>query len=225
MLKSLENIQQEFNRSQTGAKKVSLADLIILGGCATVEQAAKSTGFDITVLFAPGRTDATQEQTDVESFAALEPKFEGFRNYIDAGEELAPETLLVERAFMLHLTAPEMTVLVGDMRALNANSGQSAQGVFTTRPGTLTNDFFVNLRDMGTEWKSLGGNSYEGRDRATGELKWTGTAVDLIFGYNSQLRAIAEFYAQEDSKERFARDFAAAWTKVMNNDRYDLARS
>jgi catalase-peroxidase len=223
-LQTLEKIQQDFNRSQSAKKKVSLADLIVLGGCAAVEQAAKNAGYNITVPFAPGRTDASQEQTDVESFAVLEPTFDGFRNYFHAREELPPETLLVERAFMLNLTAPEMTVLVGGMRALNANSGQSRHGVFTTRPGTLTNDFFVNLLDMNTEWKASGSdkNVYEGRDRATGELKWSGTAVDLVFGSNSQLRALAEFYAQEDSKEKFVKDFVAAWNKVMNNDRFDL---
>ena len=226
VLQTLEKIQQDFNRSQSGGKKVSLADLIVLGGCAAVEQAAKNAGYNITVPFAPGRTDASQEQTDVESFAVLEPTFDGFRNYVQAGEELSPETLLVERAFMLNLTAPEMTVLVGGMRALNANSGQSKHGVFTKRPGTLTNDFFVNLLDMSTEWKASGSdkNVYEGRDRATGAVKWTGTAVDLVFGYNSQLRALAEVYAQEDSKEKFVRDFVAAWDKVMNNDRFDLER-
>ena len=225
VLQTLEKIQQDFNRSQSGGKKVSLADLIVLGGCAAVEQAAKNAGYNITVPFAPGRTDASQEQTDVESFAVLEPTFDGFRNYVHAGEELPPETLLVERAFMLNLTAPEMTVLVGGMRALNANSGQSRHGVFTKRPGTLTNDFFVNLLDMSTEWKpsASAANVYEGRDRATGAVKWTGTAVDLVFGYNSQLRGVAEVYAQEDSKEKFVRDFVAAWDKVMNNDRFDLA--
>ena len=226
VLQTLEKIQQDFNRSQSGGKKVSLADLIVLGGCAAVEQAAKNAGHDVKVPFTPGRTDATQQQTDVESFAVLEPTFDGFRNYVQAGEELPPETLLVERAFMLNLTAPEMTVLVGGMRALNANSGQSKHGVLTKRPGTLTNDFFVNLLDMSTEWKPSGSdqNVYEGRDRATGEVKWTGTAVDLVFGYNSQLRAVAEVYAQEDSKEKFVRDFVAAWNKVMNNDRFDLER-
>ena len=224
VLRTLEQVQQEFNRSQSGGKKVSLADLIVLGGCAAVEQAAKNAGYNITVPFAPGRTDASQEQTDVESFAVLEPTFDGFRNYVQAGEELPPETLLVERAFFLNLTAPEMTVLVGGMRALNANSGQSGYGVFTKRPGTLTNDFFVNLFDMSTEWKASGSdaNVYEGRDRATGEVKRTGTAVDLVFGYNSQLRAIAEVYAQDDSKEKVVRDFVAAWNKVMNLDRFDL---
>ncbi len=226
VLQTLEKIQQDFNRSQSGGKKVSLADLIVLGGCAAIEQAAKNAGHNVTVPFAPGRTDASQEQTDVESFAVLEPTFDGFRNYIRPGEQLPAPTLLVERAFMLDLTAPEMTVLVGGMRALNANSRQSKHGVLTKRPGTLTNDFFVNLLDMSTEWKASGSdkNVYEGRDRATGELKWTGTAVDLVFGYNSQLRALAEVYAQEDSKEKFVRDFVAAWTKVMNNDRFDLRR-
>jgi catalase-peroxidase len=227
VLQTLEKIQQDFNGSQSGGKKVSLADLIVLGGCAAVEQAAKNAGYNITVPFAPGRTDASQQQTDVESFAVLEPTFDGFRNYVRAGEKLSPETLLVERAFMLNLTAPEMTALVGGMRALNANSGQSKHGVLTNRPGTLTNDFFVNLLDMSTEWKPSGStqNVYEGRDRATGAVKWTGTDVDLVFGYNSQLRALAEVYAQEDSKEKFARDFVAAWDKVMNNDRFDLGRN
>src|SRR5947199_9180759 len=227
VLQTLEKIQQDFNRSQSGGKKISLADLIILGGDAAIEKAAKDAGYDVKIPFAPGRTDASQEQTDVESFAVLEPTFDGFRNYIQAGEELSPETLLVERAFMLNLTDPEMTVLVGGMRALNANSGQSRHGVFTKRPGTLTNDFFVNLLDMGTEWKASGSdkNVYEGRDRKTGQVKWSGTAVDLVFGSNSQLRAVAEFYAQEDSKEKFVRDFAAAWDKVMNNDRFDLGRN
>jgi catalase-peroxidase len=226
VLQTLEKIQQDFNGSQSGGKKVSLADLIVLGGCAAVEQAAKNAGHHTTVPFAPGRTDASQEQTDVESFGAIEPTFDGFRNYVQAGEELSPETLLVERAFMLNLTAPEMAVLVGGMRALDANTGQSGHGVFTKRPGTLTNDFFVNLLDMSTEWKrsDSGANVYEGRDRATGAQKWTGTAVDLVFGSNSQLRALAEVYAQEDSKEKFVRDFAAAWTKVMNLDRFDLER-
>ena len=225
VLQVLGKVQQDFNGSQSGRKKVSLADVIVLGGCTAVEQAAKNAGYNITVPFAPGRTDASQERTDVESFAVLEPTFDGFRNYVRAGEELPAPTLLVERAFMLNLTAPEMTVLVGGMRALNANFRQSKHGVFTKRPGTLTNDFFVNLLDMGTEWKASGSdkNVYEGRDRATGELKWTGTAVDLVFGSNSELRALAEFYAQEDSKEKFVRDFAAAWNKVMNNDRFDLA--
>jgi catalase-peroxidase len=224
-LQTLEKVQQDFNRSQSGGKKVSLADLIVLGGCAAVEQAAKNAGYNITVPFAPGRTDASQEQTDLEAFAALEPTFDGFRNYVHAGEELSPETLLVERAFMLNLTAPEMTVLVGGMRVLNANSGQSKHSVFTNRPETLTNDFFVNLLEMRTEWKRSASdrNVYEGCDRKTGQVKWNGTAVDLVFGYNSQLRAVAEVYAQEDSKEKFVKDFVTAWNKVMNNDRFDLA--
>src|SRR5262245_21768335 len=221
-LQTVEKIQKEFN---TGGKKVSLADLIVLGGCAAVEEAAKKAGHNITVPFTPGRTDALQEQTDVESFKVLEPKFDGFRNYVHASEELPSETLLVERAFMLNLTPPEMTVLIGGLRAINANSGQSKHGVLTKRPGTLSNDFFVNLLDINTEWKESRSDQeiYEGRDRATGETKWTATAVDLLFGYNSQLRALAELYAQEDSKEKFVRDFVAAWNKVMNNDRYDLA--
>jgi catalase-peroxidase len=225
VLQTLEGIQQDFNASQSGGKKVSLADLIVLGGCAGVEEAAHRAGHDVTVPFAPGRTDAAQEQTDVESFAVLEPAFDGFRNYLRPGEKLSPETLLVERAYLLSLSAPEMTVLVGGMRALNANSGQSAYGVFTDRPETLTTDFFVNLLDMGTEWKASTSseNVFEGHDRATGDIKWTGTAVDLVFGSHSQLRAIAEVYAQDDSKEKFVRDFVAAWDKVMNLDRFDLA--
>jgi catalase-peroxidase len=227
VLQTLEKIQQDFNSTQSGGKKVSLADLIVLGGCAAVEEAAKKAGYNITVPFAPGRTDASQEQTDVESFKVLEPTFDGFRNYKQASEELPPETLLVERAFMLNLTPPEMTVLVGGMRTLNANFGQLKHGVFTTRPGTLCNDFFINLLDTSTEWKESRSdqNVYEGRHRATGEIKWTATAVDLLFGYNSQLRAVAELYAQEDSKEKFVRDFVAAWNKVMNLDRYDIAKS
>jgi len=223
VLRTLEQIQTEFNGSQTGGKKVSLADLIVLAGCAGVEQAAKNAGTDVKIPFTPGRTDASQEQTDVESFAVLEPTADGFRNYYLGGETLSPEHLLLERASFLGLTAPEMTVLVGGMRGLNANSGQSKDGVFTNRPGTLTNDFFVNLLDMGTEWKPTGLYSYEGRDRSTGALKWTGTAVDLVFGSNSELRALAEVYAADDSKEKFVRDFAAAWDKVMNLDRFDLA--
>jgi catalase-peroxidase len=224
VLPVLEQIQQDFNGSQSGGKKVSLADLIVLGGCAAVEKAANDAGHDITVPFAPGRTDAAQEQTDAESFAVLEPKADGFRNYLRAGEKLSPETLLVDRAYMLNLTAPEMTVLIGGMRALNANHGQSQCGVLTSRPGTLTNDFFVNLLNMRTEWKASASaeNEYEGRDHASGEVTWTATAVDLIFGSNSQLRAIAEVYACADSKEKFVRDFVAAWDKVMNLDRFDL---
>src|SRR5688572_24176513 len=227
LLRTLEQIQRDFNGSQAGGKKVSLADLVVLGGCAAVEQAAKSAGYDITVPFAPGRTDASQEQTDVESFVALEPTFDGFRNYVRPGEILSPATLLLERATLLTLTAPQMTVLIGGMRALNANVGRSQHGVFTDRTETLTNDFFTNLLDMSTEWKASASaeNVYEGRDRATGKIKWTGTAVDLVFGHNSQLRAIAEVYASDDSKEKFVRDFVAAWDKVMNLDRFDLAES
>jgi catalase-peroxidase len=224
VLQTLEQIQKDFNSSQSGGKKVSLADLIVLGGCAAVEQAAKNAGHNVTVPFAPGRTDASQEQTDVEAFEVLEPKFDGFRNYLHSSQEMPPEELLVERAFFLNLTAPQMTALVGGLRALNANSGQTKHGVLTDRPETLTNDFFVNLLDMRTEWKPSGSdaNVYEGRDRATGEVKWTGSAVDLVFGYHSQLRALSEFYAQDDSKEKFVRDFVAAWDKVMTNDRFDL---
>jgi catalase-peroxidase len=190
-----------------------------------VEQAARKAGYEVTVPFAPGRTDASQEETDVHSFAVLEPTADGFRNYVQAGQKLPPDHLLVERANLLTLTAPQMTVLIGGMRALNANCGQSKHGVFTDRRETLTNDFFVNLLDMGTEWKAATASEgvYEGRDRATGELKWTGTAVDLVFGSNSELRAIAEVYASDDSKEKFVRDFVAAWDKVMNLDRFDLA--
>ena len=224
VLETLEGIQKEFNAAQTGGKKVSLADLIVLGGCAAVEQAAKKAGHDVQVPFTPGRTDASQDQTDIESFAVLEPAADGFRNYLKAAYT-SPEEMLVDKAQLLTLTAPEMTVLVGGMRVLNANFGQSQHGVFTKRPGTLTNDFFVNLLDMGTEWKAVSEaeDVFEGRDRATGELKWTGTRVDLVFGSHSQLRALAEVYACGDSKEKFVHDFVAAWTKVMNLDRYDLA--
>ncbi|MBV9168588.1 MAG: catalase/peroxidase HPI [Chloroflexi bacterium] len=225
-LQRLQQVQQDFNGSGAGTKKVSLADLIVLGGCAAVEQAARNAGFNITVPFAPGRTDASQEQTDVESFAVLEPTADGFRNYFRGGT-LSPEGALLERAFMLNLTAPQMTALIGGMRALNANFGHSKHGVFTDRPETLTNDFFVNLLDMRTEWKPSTSTQgvYEGHDRATGQLKWTATAVDLVFGSNSQLRAVAEVYASDAWKEKFARDFVAAWDKVMNLDRFDLARS
>jgi catalase-peroxidase len=224
-LQTLEQVQQDFNSAQSGRKKVSLADLIVLGGCAAVEKAAEDAGFDVTVPFAPGRTDATQEQTDVESFAVLEPKADGFRNYLRAGEKLPAETLLVERAYMLNLSAPEMTVLVGGMRALNANHGRTGHGVLTDRPGTLSTDFFVNLLDMRTEWKPSESteNVYEGRDRASGEVRWTATAADLVFGSSSQLRAITEAYSCADAKETFVRDFVVAWTKVMNQDRFDLA--
>jgi catalase-peroxidase len=199
--------------------------LIVLGGCAGVEQAAKNAGHDVTVPFTPGRTDASQEQTDVESFAVLEPAADGFRNYLKTKYAVSAEELLVDRAQLLTLTAPEMTVLVGGMRVLNANFGQSQHGVFTKRPETLTNDFFVNLLDMSIEWKATSGaeDVFEGRDRATGKLKWTGTRVDLVFGSNSQLRALAEVYACHDSQKKFVRDFVAAWNKVMNADRFDLA--
>ncbi|MEI7871644.1 MAG: catalase/peroxidase HPI [Alphaproteobacteria bacterium] len=225
VLEALEGIQKAFSAAQTGGKRVSLADLIVLGGAAAVEQAAKNAGHDVEVPFTPGRTDASQEQTDVDSFAALEPVADGFRNYLKAGHNVLAEERLVDRAQLLTLTAPEMTVLVGGMRALNANVEQSPHGVFTKRPGTLTNDFFVNLLDMGTTWKaaSEAEDVFEGRDRATGEPKWTGTRVDLVFGSNSQLRALAEVYAGDDAQKKFVRDFVAAWTKVMNLDRFDLA--
>jgi catalase-peroxidase len=222
-LQKVEAIQKEFNRSQSNGKKVSLADVIVLGGCAAVDEAAKKAGHDVKVPFSPGRTDASQEQTDVHSFAVLEPKADGFRNYLGKGDPRPAEEQLVDRAQLLKLTAPEMTVLIGGMRALNANSGQSKHGVFTDRPGTLTNDFFVNLLDMKTKWQASSPEGvYEGHDRATGAIKWTGTRVDLIFGSNSQLRAISEVYACDDSKEAFVKDFVAAWSKVMNLDRYDL---
>jgi catalase-peroxidase len=225
VLQTLEGIQAEYNSAQSGGKKVSLADLIVLGGCAGVEQAAKNGGYDVTVPFSPGRTDASQEQTDVEAFAVLEPAADGFRNYQKAKYAVSAEELLLDRAQLLTLTAPEMTVLVGGMRVLNANFGQSQHGVFTKRPETLTNDFFLNLLDMGTEWKvtSEDEDVFEGRDRKSGELKWTGTRVDLIFGSNSQLRALAEVYGCEDSQEKFLHDFVAVWNKVMNLDRFDLA--
>src|SRR5271165_4706970 len=228
-LQRLEAIQKEFNASQSGGKKVSLADLIVLGGSAAVEEAAKKAGHNVTVPFSPGRTDASQTQTDVESFAVLEPIADGFINYSRKGNQIPAEELLVDRAQLLTLTAPEMTVLVAGLRALNANFGQSKHGVFTKRPETLTNDFFVNLLDMGTQWQPsagsegvISGGVMEGRDRATGEPKWTGTIVDLVFGSNSQLRALAEVYACDDSKEAFVKEFVAAWNKVMNLDRYDL---
>jgi catalase-peroxidase len=225
VLHTLERIQKEFNSAQSGGKRVSLADLIVLGGCAGVEQAAKKAGRDVTVPFTPGRTDASQEQTDVESFAVLEPVADGFRNYQKTKYAVSAEELLVDRAQLLTLTAPEMTVLIGGMRVLNANFGQSQDGVFTKRPEALTNDFFVNLLDMSTTWKATSEDKdvFEGRDRVTGKLKWTGTRVDLIFGSNSQLRAIAEVYGCEDSQEKFLHDFIAAWNKVMNLDRFDLA--
>jgi catalase-peroxidase len=225
VLQTLEGIQEEFNGAQSGGKKVSLADLIVLGGCAGVERAAKNAGHDVTVPFTPGRTDASQEQTDVESFGVLEPAADGFRNYLKTKYAVPAEQLLVDRAQLLTLTAPEMTVLVGGMRVLNASFGGSQHGVLTKQPETLTTDFFVNLLDMTTEWKATSEDEdvFEGRDRATGELKWTGTRVDLIFGSNSQLRALAEVYGCEDSQEKFLHDFVAAWNKVMNLDRFDLA--
>jgi catalase-peroxidase len=229
VLETLGGIQRDFNGSRPGGPQVSLADLIVLGGCAGVEQAARNAGHDVTVPFTPGRTDASQDETDIESFGLLEPRADGFRNYVHAGQTLPPEALLVDRANLLRLTAPEMTVLVGGMRALNANCKQSKHGVFTDRPETLTNDFFVNLLDLDTDWRasSLSGNGssaqvFEGRDRATGEVKWTGTVVDLVFGSNDQLRAISEAYACDDSQEAFVGDFVAAWDKVMNLDRFDL---
>lgn len=224
VLKILEGIQSGFNSVQSSNKKVSLADLIILGGCAGIEQAAKNAGQNLVVQFIPGRTDALQEQTDIQSFAVLEPKADGFRNYLKTKFSVSAEELLVDRAQLLTLTAPEMTVLIGGMRVLNANYGQSQHGVFTKRIETLTNDFFVNLLDMGTVWKAISeaGDVFEGRDRVTGELKWTGTRVDLIFGSNSELRAIAEVYASDDAQEKFIQDFVSAWNKVMNADRFDL---
>jgi len=223
-LKAFEKIQKEFNEAQTGKKRVSLADLIVLGGCAAVEQAAKNAGHKITVPFSPGRTDASQEQTDAASFTVLEPAADGFRNYLKGKYSVSAEELLVDKAQLLTLTAPEMTVLVGGMRVLNANFGQSQHGVFTKRPETLTNDFFVNLLDMGTVWKATDDeNVFEGRDRASGKLKWTGTRIDLVFGSNSQLRAIAEVYGCEDGQKKFVEDFVAVWNKVMNLDRFDLA--
>jgi catalase-peroxidase len=228
VLQKLEGVQKEFNASASGGKKISLADLIVLGGSAAVEKAAKDAGISVKVPFTPGRMDASQEHTDVESFEALEPKADGFRNYVNGKHRISAEELLVDRAQLLKLTAPEMTVLVGGLRVLGANTGNSKHGVFTRRPEILTNDFFVNLLDMGTEWKPSNesngsGAVYEGRDRKTNEVKWTGTRVDLIFGSHSQLRAFAEVYACADSKEKFAKDFVAAWTKVMNHDRFDLA--
>ncbi|HWO57513.1 MAG TPA: catalase/peroxidase HPI [bacterium] len=225
VLKTLEAIQREFNGAQRNGKRVSLADLIVLGGCAAIEKAATNAGFDVTVPFAPGRTDASQEQTDIDSFAVLEPKADGFRNYLGNGHKRMPEDFLLDRAQLLTLTAPEMTVLVGGLRVLNANFGQSPHGVFTRRPESLTNDFFVNLLDMGTTWKatSAAEELFEGYDRASGQRKWTGTRADLLFGSNSQLRAVAEVYACDDAKRKFVDDFVAAWVKVMNLDRFDLA--
>ncbi|MHB8453080.1 MAG: catalase/peroxidase HPI, partial [Mycobacteriales bacterium] len=225
VLRTLEGIQEAFNSAQTGGKQISLADLIVLGGCAAVEQAATNAGHDVQVPFTPGRTDASQDQTDVESFAVLEPTADGFRNYHGKGHRLPAEYLLLDRANLLTLSAPEMTVLVGGLRVLGANTQQSPLGVFTTRPGTLTNDFFVNLLDLGTTWqpRSEDGEVFEGRDSATGEVRWTGSRVDLVFGSNSELRALAEVYASDDAQEKFVRDFVAAWDKVMNLGRFDLA--
>jgi len=226
VLSKLEAIQKEYNASQSGKKKISLADLIVLAGCAAVEIAAKKSGYEVKVPFAAGRTDATQEQTDVASFAPLEPVADGFRNYVRKGLEGSAASLLLDKAQLLTLTAPEMTVLVGGLRALGANYGHSQLGVFTKRPGVLTNDFFVNLLDMRTKWQKSETNEgvLEGRDRKTGAVKWTGTVVDLVFGSNSQLRALAEVYASRDAQEIFVRDFVNAWTKVMNLDRFDIAR-
>jgi catalase-peroxidase len=223
-LNKLEAIQKDFNGTRPGGKKVSLADLIVLGGCAAIEEAAKKAGHNVKVLFAPGRMDASQQQTDAASFAVLEPIADGFRNYQRKGLHVPAEELLVDKAQLLTLTAPEMAVLIGGMRALNANVGGAKHGVFTRRPGTLTNDFFVNLLDMGTEWKPVSDarDLFEGRDRATGEVKWTGTRVDLVFGSNAQLRALAEVYSCDDSKEKFVKDFVAAWSKVMSLDRFDI---
>jgi catalase-peroxidase len=225
VLQALEGLQKTFNDSRSGGKKVSLADLIVLGGCAAVEAAAKKAGYDVVVPFTPGRMDASQDQTDVASFAVLEPVADGFRNYLKTRYAVSAEELLIDRSQLLTLTAPEMTVLIGGLRVLNANYDQSQYGVFTRRPGTLTNDFFVNLLDMRTAWRaaSEAGDVFEGRDRATGELRWTGTRVDLIFGSNSQLRAIAEVYGCADAGAKFVHDFVAAWNKVMNLDRFDLA--
>jgi len=223
-LAKYEEIQTAFNESATGGKKISMADLIVLGGCAAVEDAAKKAGHSISVPFTPGRMDASQEQTDAESFAVLEPMGDGFRNYLKTKYMLTTEELLVDKAQLLTLTAPEMTVLVGGMRALGANYDNSKTGIFTDKPGTLTNDFFVNLLDMGVAWEpaSEDKESFNGRKRSTGDVKWTASRADLIFGSNSELRAIAEVYASEDSKEKFVQDFVAAWTKVMNLDRFDL---
>jgi catalase-peroxidase len=225
VLQTLEGIQKDFNKAQSGGKKVSLADLIVLGGCAAVEKAAKDAGHNVTVPFTPGRTDASQEQTDVDSFAVLEPVADGFRNYQKKKFAVTTEELLIDRSQLLTLNAPEMTVLVGGMRVLDTNFGQTKHGVFTKKPGTLTNDFFVNLLDMSTTWKATSEDEdlFEGRDRKTGELRWTGTRADLIFGSNSQLRALAEVYGSSDSKTKFVKDFVKAWNKVMNLDRFDIA--
>jgi catalase-peroxidase len=224
VIATLDGIREKFNKAAPGGKKISLADLIVLGGNAAIEEAAKKAGVEIKIPFSPGRTDASQEMTDVSSFANLEPEADGFRNYVKAGATRAPAELLVDKADLLSLSAPEMTVLVAGMRVLDTNYDGSKNGVFTAKPGTLSNDFFVNLLDMDVDWKKSekGDGTYEGRDRKTGTVKWTGTAVDLVFGANSQLRAISEFYASDDAKEKFVKDFAAAWTKVMNADRFDL---
>ena len=224
VLRTLEGIQQAFNAAQSGGKQVSLADLIVLAGCAAVEQAARVAGFDVVVPFTPGRADASQEQTDTESFAALEPAADGFRNYLGKGNRLPAEYLLIDKANLLTLSAPEMTVLVGGLRVLGASYQHSPLGAFTTTPGSLTNDFFVNLLDLGTTWKAVAedANTFEGRDAATGEVKWTGSRADLVFGSNSELRALAEVYASDDGREKFVNDFVAAWDKVMNLDRFDL---
>ena len=223
-LKKLESIQTNFNSKASGGKKVSLADLIVLGGAAAIEKAAKDAGHDITVPFKPGRMDASQDQTDAASFALLEAKADGFRNYYGDGNALSPADMLVERASLLTLTVPEMTALVGGMRALNANTGGSANGVFTDKPGTLSNDFFVNLLDMSTKWQKSGKDGvYEGVDRSTGKTRWTASPVDLVFGSNSELRAVAEFYAADDAEAKFVDDFVAAWTKVMNLGRFDAS--
>jgi catalase-peroxidase len=224
VLKTLEGIQAAFNKKAKGGKKVSLADLIVLGGCAAVEEAAKKAGVAVKVPFKPGRMDARQDQTDVESFAVLEPLADGFRNYVKGKTAVPGEALLIDRAQLLTLTAPEMTVLIGGMRVLGTNADGGKRGVFTSKPGVLSNDFFVNLLDMSTEWKASdsSGQTFEGRDRKSGKSKWTGTRVDLVFGSDSRLRAIAEVYASKDAKEKFVKDFVAAWDKVMNLDRYDL---
>ena len=226
VLQTLEGIQQDFNNAGIGGKQVSIADLIVLGGCAAIEQAAKQAGHDIKVPFTPGRADATQEQTDVESFEPLEPYADGFRNYVQGKFPVSPEEMLIDKAQLLTLTAPEMTVLIGGLRVLGTNFDQSKHGVFTDNPGTLTNDFFVNLLDMGTTWKATSDDQdlFEGRDRRTGEKKWTGTRVDLIFGSNTELRALAEVYGCNDAQELFIRDFVAAWDKVMNLDRFELKK-
>jgi len=225
VLRTLQNVQNAFNSSQAEGKKVSLADVIVLGGCAAIERAAKNAGYEVTVPFTPGRTDASQEQTDVESFAALEPTVDGFRNYLGKGHRLPAEYLLLDRANLLTLSAPEMTVLVGGLRVLDANVASSKLGVFTATPGSLTNDFFVNLLDLGTTWHptSEDAETFEGRDLVSGEPKWTGSRVDLVFGSNSELRALAEVYASDDAKQKFVHDFVAAWDKVMNLDRFDVA--